>query len=69
MHQEYVFFASKRENPILYMNLLSILKLDNVFRLKIAVFTYKLLNKNICYIIHSIHNRIFSRSFNLFISQ
>ncbi len=28
------------------MNLLSILKLDNVFTLKIAVFTSKLLNKN-----------------------
>ncbi len=33
-------------SAFLYMNLLSILKLDNVFRLKIAVFTYKLLNKN-----------------------
>ena len=40
-----MFFASKRENPISYMNLLSILKIDNIFRLKTAVFTYKLINK------------------------
>ena len=40
-----MFFASKRENPITYMNLLSILKIDNIFRLKTAVFTYKLINK------------------------
>ena len=34
-----------RENLITYMNLLSILKIDNIFRLKTAVFTYKLINK------------------------
>ena len=41
-----IFFASKKENPISYMNLLSILKVDNIFKLKTAVFTYKLINKN-----------------------
>ena len=40
-----MFFASKRENPISNMNLLSILKIDNIFRSKTAVFTYKLINK------------------------
>jgi hypothetical protein len=31
--------ASEKESVTLYMNLLSILKLDNVFKLKIATFT------------------------------
>ena len=41
-----MIFASKKENPISYMNLLSVLKIDNIFKLKTAVFTYKLINKN-----------------------
>ncbi len=40
------FLCFSAFSAFLYMNLLSILKLDNVFRLKIAVITYKLLNKN-----------------------
>ena len=36
-----MFFASKKESATLYMNSLSILKLDNVFKLKIATVTYK----------------------------
>ena len=42
-----MFFASKKESATLYMNLLSILKLDNVFKLKIATFTYKIINEDI----------------------
>jgi hypothetical protein len=45
MYKEYVF-ASKKESATLYMNLLSILKLDNVFKLKIAIFTYKIINED-----------------------
>ena len=40
-----MFFASKSENPITYMYLLSVLKIDNIFRLRTAVFSYKLINK------------------------
>ena len=40
------FLCFSAFSAFLYMNLLSILKLDNVFRLKIAVITYKLLIKN-----------------------
>ena len=41
-----MFFASKKESATLYMNLLSILKLDNAFKLKIATFTYKIINED-----------------------
>ena len=41
-----MFFASKKESATLYMNLLSILKLDNVFKLKIATFTYKIITED-----------------------
>ena len=38
-----IFFARKKENVTPYYNLLGILKLDNVFQLKIAIFVYKIL--------------------------
>jgi hypothetical protein len=41
-----MFFASRKKNATLYMNLLSILKLDNAFKLKIATFTYKIINED-----------------------
>jgi hypothetical protein len=41
-----MFFASRKESATLYMNLLSILKLDNAFKLKIATFTYKIINED-----------------------
>ena len=40
-----IFFAHKREDATPYYSLLGILKLDNVFKLKIANFTYKILNE------------------------
>ena len=39
-----VFFAHSRENVISYFKLLGILKFDNIFKLRIAEFTYKLIN-------------------------
>jgi hypothetical protein len=42
-----MFFASKKESATLYMNLLSILKLDNDFKLKIATLTYKIIKMKI----------------------
>ena len=39
-----MFFASKRENATPYYNLLNILKFDNIFKLKISIFTYKIIN-------------------------
>ena len=39
-----IFFAHKREDASTYFNLLGILNVDNVFKLKIAIFTYKILN-------------------------
>jgi hypothetical protein len=43
MYKEYVLCIQKRKFNIIYMNFLSILKLDNVFKLKIATFTYKII--------------------------
>ena len=40
-----IFFAHKREDATPYYSLLGILKLDNVLKLKIANFTYKILNE------------------------
>ena len=40
-----IFFAHKREDATPYYSLLGILKLDNVFKLKIANFTYRILNE------------------------
>ena len=40
-----IFFAQKREDATPYYSLLGILKLDNVFKLKIANFTYQILNE------------------------
>ena len=40
-----IFFAHKREDATPYYSLLGILKLDNVFKLKIANFAYKILNE------------------------
>lgn len=40
-----IFFAHRREDATPYYNLLGILKLDNVFKLKIATLTYKILNE------------------------
>jgi hypothetical protein len=40
-----IFFASKGENATPYYSLLGILKLDSVFKLKLALFTYKVLNE------------------------
>ena len=39
-----IFFAHKREDASTYLNLLGMLNVDNVFKLKIAIFTYKILN-------------------------
>ncbi len=39
-----IFFASKRENATPYYNLLKILKFDNIFKLKISIFTYKIIH-------------------------
>ena len=39
-----VFFAHSRENITSYFKLLGILKFDNIFKLRIAEFTYKLIN-------------------------
>ena len=39
-----VFFAHSRENVTSYFKLLGILKFDNIFKLRIAEFTYKLIN-------------------------
>jgi hypothetical protein len=40
-----MFFASNKESAT-YMNLLSILKLENVFKLKIGTFTYKIITED-----------------------
>ena len=40
-----IFLAGKRENATPYYSLLGILKLDSVFKLKLALFTYKVLNE------------------------
>ena len=39
-----IFFAHMRENATPYYNILNILKLDNMFKLKIGIFTYKIIN-------------------------
>ena len=38
------FFAHSRENATPYYNLLDILKFDNIFKLKVALFAYKIIN-------------------------
>jgi hypothetical protein len=38
-----IFFASKSENATPYYNLLKILKFDDIFKLKISIFTYKII--------------------------
>ena len=40
-----IFFAGKRESATPYYSLVGILKLDSVFKLKFAVFTYKVINE------------------------
>ncbi len=45
-HNGFIFLKDcKRENATLYYSLLGILKLDSVFKLKLALFTYKVLNE------------------------
>ena len=39
-----IFFIGNHEDASAYYNLLGILKIDNVFKLKIAVFTFKIIN-------------------------
>ena len=39
-----MFFAHGREHVNPYYNLLGILKLENIYRLKVLLFTYKLKN-------------------------
>jgi hypothetical protein len=39
-----IFFAHMRENATPYYNILNILKLDNMFKLKIRIFTYNIIN-------------------------
>ena len=39
-----IFFAHSRENATPYYNLLDILKLDNIFKLKVALFAHKIIN-------------------------
>jgi hypothetical protein len=43
MHKEQIFYKKKKENVTPYYNLLGVLKLDNVFQLKITTFVYKIL--------------------------
>ena len=40
----FFFFAHSRENATPYYNLLDILKLDNIFKLKVALFAHKIIN-------------------------
>ena len=37
-----IFFANKRENPTPYFTLLEILKLENIFKLKIGALVHKI---------------------------
>ena len=39
-----IFFIGNHEDASAYYNLLGILKIDNVLKLKIAVFTFKIIN-------------------------
>ena len=39
-----IFFAHSRENATSYYNLLDILKFDNIFKLKVALFAHKIIN-------------------------
>ena len=39
-----IFFAHSRENTTSYYNLLDILKFDNIFKLKVALFAHKIMN-------------------------
>ena len=39
-----MFFAYSRDNAILDYNLLGILKFENVYKFKVALFTHKILN-------------------------
>ena len=43
-----IFFAQKRENATVYFNLLGILTINNAFKLKVAIFTFKIINDQIC---------------------
>ena len=43
-----IFFAHKRENATVYFNLLGILTIDKAFKLKVAIFTFKIINDQIC---------------------
>ena len=45
-----IFFARKRENATVYFNLLGILTIDNAFKLKDAIFTFKIINDQICHV-------------------
>ena len=45
-----IFFAHKRENATVYFNLLGILTIDNAFKLKVAIFTFKIINDQICHV-------------------
>ena len=49
-----MFFAQSRDNATPYYNLLGILKFDNVYKLKVALFTHKILHgsTNISTIFH-----------------
>ena len=38
------FFAHSRENATSYYNLLDILKFDNIFKLKVALWAHKIIN-------------------------
>ena len=40
-----IFFAHRRESPKSYYNLLEVLNLDNIFKLRIASFTYQIIQK------------------------
>ena len=43
-----IFFAHKRENATVYFNLLGILTIDNAFKLKVAISTFKIINDQMC---------------------
>ena len=43
-----IFFTHKRENATVYFNLPGILTIDNALKLKVAIFTFKIINDQIC---------------------
>ena len=40
-----MFFSYRRDNAMPYFNVLEILTLENIYKLKVALFTHKITNK------------------------